>query len=72
MISAEAREYCEPVMRVVWGKPYKKILDAAEAEDADAIIMGVHGHNVVEQMLFGSTTNQIVRHASCAVLTLRG
>ena len=72
LISNEAREYCEPVTRLAWGKPYKKILDVAEREDADLIVMGVHGHNAVERMLFGSTTNQIVRHASCAVLTLRG
>jgi nucleotide-binding universal stress UspA family protein len=72
LISTEARAYCEPITSLVWGKPYKKILEAAEREEADAIVMGVHGHNVVELMLFGSTTNQIVRHASCAVVTLRG
>jgi nucleotide-binding universal stress UspA family protein len=72
LISTEAREYCEPVTSLVWGKPYTKILEAAEREDADVIVMGVNGHNAVERMLFGSTTNQIVRHASCAVLTLRG
>jgi nucleotide-binding universal stress UspA family protein len=33
--------------------------------------MGVHGRNALDLMLFGSTTNQVVRRATCPVLTLR-
>jgi nucleotide-binding universal stress UspA family protein len=33
--------------------------------------MGIHGRNVVDLAFFGSTTNQVVRHAPCPVLTLR-
>ena len=41
-------------------------------EDAtDLIVMGVHGRNALDVMLFGSTTNQVVRRATCPVLTLR-
>ena len=72
LVSSEVREYCEPVTRLVWGKAYQKILDVAQRDDSDLIVMGVHGRNVVERMLFGSTTNQVVRHAACPVLTLRG
>jgi nucleotide-binding universal stress UspA family protein len=38
---------------------------------ADLLVMGVHGRNVLDLMLFGSTTNQVVRRATCPVLTLR-
>ena len=38
---------------------------------ADLIVKGVHGRNVVDLALFGSTTNQVVRGASCPVLTVR-
>jgi nucleotide-binding universal stress UspA family protein len=72
LIPDEARAFCHPVTQVQWGKPYRRILDVAENEATDLIVMGVHGRNAVELMLFGSTTNQIVRHASCPVLTLRG
>jgi nucleotide-binding universal stress UspA family protein len=34
-------------------------------------VMGVHGRNALDLMLFGSTTNQVVRRATCPVLTLR-
>ena len=72
LIPDEARTFCEPVTQTRWGKPYRRILDVAENESTDLIVMGVHGRNAVDVMLFGSTTNQIVRHAVCPVLTLRG
>jgi nucleotide-binding universal stress UspA family protein len=37
----------------------------------DLIVMGVRGRNALDLMLFGSTTQQVVRQASCPVLTLR-
>jgi len=56
---------------VAHGKPYVEILRAAAAGDADLIVMGVHGRNPVDLTLFGSTTNHVVRRATCPVLTLR-
>jgi nucleotide-binding universal stress UspA family protein len=53
------------------GKAHREVLAAAAACQADLIVMGVHGRNVVDLSLFGSTTNQVVRAASCPVLTVR-
>lgn len=53
------------------GKPYVQILHVAAEEKTDLIVIGVHGRNPVDMALFGSTTNQIVRRATCPVLTLR-
>jgi nucleotide-binding universal stress UspA family protein len=53
------------------GKPYVQILHVAAEEQTDLIVVGVHGRNPVDMALFGSTTNQIVRRATCPVLTLR-
>jgi nucleotide-binding universal stress UspA family protein len=60
-----------PTTRLCHGKPYVQILDAAAKENSDLIVVGVHGRNPVDLMLFGSTANQIVRRATCPVLTLR-
>lgn len=57
--------------RVANGKPYAEILRVAAEDGSDLIVIGVHGRNAADVMLFGSTTNQIVRRASCPVLTLR-
>ena len=53
------------------GKPYLEILEVAKAEDVDLIIISTHGHTGVEQILFGSTADKVVRKAPCPVLTLR-
>jgi len=59
------------VARLSNGKPHVQILDAAAEERSDLIVIGVHGRNPFDMMVFGSTTNQVVRRASCPVLTLR-
>lgn len=53
------------------GKPYAQILEVAAEEGSDLIVVGVHGRNRIDMSLFGSTANQIVRGATCPVLTLR-
>jgi nucleotide-binding universal stress UspA family protein len=70
-IPAEARAWCEPEERVRCGKPYRVILREAEDERSDVIVLGVHGRGAIDRMLFGSTTNQVVRQATCPVLTVR-
>lgn len=52
------------------GKAWSEILDVARDEHSDIIVMGVRGRNPVDVTLFGSTTNQVVRRASCPVLTV--
>jgi nucleotide-binding universal stress UspA family protein len=52
------------------GKAWSEILDVARDEHSDLLIMGVRGRNPVDVTLFGSTTNQVVRRASCPVLTV--
>ena len=70
LVSAEARAWCRPTTTLRHGRPYEEILALAREEDADLIVMGVHGRNVLDRILFGSTTNHVVRRATCPVLTL--
>jgi nucleotide-binding universal stress UspA family protein len=67
----EARNWCTPEEIVTPGKPYAEILRAAKEREAHMIVMGVHGRSPVDLMLFGSTTQHVVRQAPCPVLTLR-
>ena len=71
LVTDEVRAWCEPDTRVTYGKPYRQILEIAERQEPDLIIMGVRGRNPLDVALFGSTTNHVVRRASCPVLTLR-
>ena len=61
----------DAVPRVVHGKPYVQILRVATETGADLIVIGVHGRNAADLMIFGSTANQVVRAAACPVLTSR-
>jgi len=65
------RQRCHPTIRIGEGKAYREILQVATDGPADLIVMGVHGRNPLDLMLFGSTTNQVVRRATCPVLTLK-
>ena len=67
----EVRNWCTPEPRLASGKAYQQILSLAASEHVDLIVMGVQGRNPLDLMLFGSTANQVVRQASCPVLTLR-
>jgi nucleotide-binding universal stress UspA family protein len=53
------------------GNPYHEVLQEAEEQSVDMIVVATHGHSGVEHMLFGSTADRIVRHARCPVLTIR-
>ena len=53
------------------GKPFLEIIETAEEENVDLIIIASHGHTGMEHILFGSTAEKVVRKAPCPVLTLR-
>lgn len=57
---------------VAIGRAYREILKTAAAREADLIVMGAQGRGGVELKLFGSATQQVVRAATCPVLTVRG
>ena len=59
------------VCRVVHGKAHATMLRLAEEEHCDLIVLGVGGRNDADRAVFGSTTNQVVRQATCPVLTIR-
>jgi nucleotide-binding universal stress UspA family protein len=57
--------------RVVAGRAYREILRVAAEEGAELIVMGAQGRGGPALTPFGSTTQQVVRAASCPVLTVR-
>lgn len=57
--------------RIAVGAAGAKILETAQKEGIDLIIMGVHGRKGLERTLFGSVADQIVQSAPCPVVTIR-
>jgi len=57
--------------RVETGRPWKRIVEAAERKRVDLIAMSTDGHHGLADALVGSTTERVVRHAPCPVLVTR-
>jgi universal stress protein A len=57
--------------RVVVGIPYRKIVEVAEEEKADLIVMTTHGRTGLSHLVMGSVAEKIVRTSPCPVLTIR-
>lgn len=57
-------------LEVEIGTPYKKIVEKAQREGADMIVMSTHGRTGVMHMLIGSVTERVVRRAPCPVLSV--
>lgn len=65
------RVACDVHDRLVFGHPAEQILAVAAQEHPDVIVMGVQGRGALDLLMFGSTTNHVVRHAPCPILTVR-
>jgi nucleotide-binding universal stress UspA family protein len=52
------------------GEAYGAILDCADNEHVDLIVMSSHGRSGLSRMLIGSVTDKILRGASCPVLVV--
>jgi len=71
LVPDEARAWCETEEAVTLGRAHEEIVRMARERDADLIVLGVHGRSALNLTLFGSTANQVVRHATCPVVTVR-
>jgi nucleotide-binding universal stress UspA family protein len=56
---------------ILTGSPWHEITKLAHADKFDLIVMGTHGHTALQHLWLGSTAENVVRHAPCAVLTVR-
>lgn len=59
-----------PAIDIVTGVPADEILAAAERADADLIVMGTRGLGGASRLMFGSTTERVVRAAHVPVLAV--
>jgi nucleotide-binding universal stress UspA family protein len=71
-VPSEAADWCELRHLLSSGNVGDEILRVAAQAQVDLIVMGVHGRNALDVLLFGSTTQEIVRRARCPVMTLSG
>ena len=53
------------------GNPAQEILDFAEKNDIDMIVLGTQGKAGIDRFLLGGVTEKVVRHAKAEVLVVR-
>lgn len=53
------------------GNPYFMITEKIENEKVNLVIMGSKGASGLEEVLIGSNTEKVVRHAKCPVITIK-
>lgn len=73
LIPPEARDWCRPATQVSFEFPAEGILKLAERQCADLIVMGVHRRAPrASSHLPWAIAYEVVSHATCPVLTVRG
>jgi nucleotide-binding universal stress UspA family protein len=55
---------------VEFGVPYKNIVEKAESDDIDLIVMSTHGRTGLNHMILGSDAEKVVARAPCPVLVV--
>jgi nucleotide-binding universal stress UspA family protein len=67
-----ARQHRVAAQFLIWeGDPGAGVIEAAEAEGADVIVVGSHARGPVGRLLLGSVSNYVVEHARRPVIVIR-
>jgi nucleotide-binding universal stress UspA family protein len=72
LAKAIEKEGVEVETLLVNGIPHEEIIKTAAQEGVEMIVMGTHGRRGWNRLLMGSQAEQVVRSASCPVITVKG
>ena len=59
-----------PSRLVLFGSPADALVEAAQAEQADLVVVGSRGHGAVSRVLLGSTSGRVVHVSTGPVLVV--
>lgn len=54
------------------GNPFHGMREIITEHEVDLVVMGTSGRSRIEEMIIGSNTEKVIRHAVCPVLTIHG
>ena len=70
LVPEGTRDWCDVTTACLAGKPFDELIKYAVLHAADLIILGIRGHGLVETLFLGSTTDRVIRRATCPILTV--
>jgi len=70
-VISEQRDKVRVATEIVKGYPKHAIVDAAEAWEADLIVVGSHGYRGLTRLWLGSVSQAVASHAKCSVEIVR-
>lgn len=70
LVSDEVRVRCAPELVVGYGSPADEVLRIAAERQVNLIVLGIRRRSPLDLAVFGSTAQQLIRHGTCALLTV--
>ena len=61
----------KPVLWLAQGDPAHEIVDAAQRQDVDVVVMGTIGRAGLPGVLIGNTAEKVLKHVDCGVIALK-
>lgn len=71
LVQEEIPEHIDRKVHIFHGRSFKEIITFSKDTEIDLIVMATHGLSGLSHILFGSTTEKVVRKSPCPVLTVR-
>ncbi len=56
---------------ILKGDASTQIIEYANKNEIDLVILSTHGSGALKHLLFGSVAEKVLRHANCPILTIR-
>lgn len=73
VIEKNAKEAGIPLeIKVVYGDPADELINFAEKEQVDVIVIGSSGKGFLKRKLLGSVSHKVVKNSPCSVYIVRG
>ncbi len=70
LVPAAAKDWCDVGTTIEAGTPYRVILKFVEQTKPDLLVMNIHGKNMLDRVLLGTTADRVVRAATCPVMLI--
>jgi nucleotide-binding universal stress UspA family protein len=70
LLTEDMRVRCNPELVVGYGRAADELRRVVHERAVDLVVLGVRRRTLIDRVVFGSTTQALIRHGACTVLTV--